>query len=67
MEKWEYQSIKLAATGWFPGGEVDEGELDSNMNALGRDGWELVSAFDTNTAQGQSLDVIVIFKRKLIG
>ena len=38
-------------------------ELDKYMNTLGAEGWELVSAFDTNEAYGASRDVIAIFKR----
>lgn len=65
MKKWEYRTIKLGTTGWFTGGNLDEKKLDDYMNALGRDGWELVSAFDTNQAYGASKDVIAIFKREV--
>ena len=66
MKKWEYRTIKLETTGWFVGGKLDEVKLDEHMNALGRDGWELVSAFDTNQAHGASREVIVMFKRERI-
>jgi hypothetical protein len=62
--KWEYKTIKLGAKGLL-GGKVDEHQLDAEMNSLGRDGWELSAAFDTNQAYGQSRDVVVIFKRPL--
>ncbi|MCF7973178.1 MAG: DUF4177 domain-containing protein [Phycisphaerae bacterium] len=62
--KWEYKTIKLAATG-FLGGKFDESTLDAFMNDLGRQGWELVSAFDTNKSYGETRDVVVIFKRQL--
>ena len=60
--KWEYKIIKLATKG-FTGGEFDETELDKLLNELGSQGWELVSAFDTNQAYGETRDVVVIFKR----
>jgi hypothetical protein len=60
---WEYKTIKLAATG-FCGGKIDELRLDAMMNDLGRDGWELAAALDTNEAYGQTRDAIVIFKRR---
>jgi len=60
---WEYKTIKLAATGFLLGGKVDEVELDSMMNGLGGDGWELAAAFDTNQSYGETRDVVVIFKR----
>ena len=62
--KWEYKTIKLATTG-FAGGKLDETKLEHFMNELGSQGWELVSAFDTNQAQGETRDVVVIFKRPL--
>ena len=62
--KWEYKILKLEATG-FLGGKLDSHELDSWMNDLGRKGWELVAAFDTNQSGGQSREVYTIFKRQL--
>ena len=59
---WEYRTIKLAATGFF-GGKVDENKLDETMNDLGREGWELVTAFDTNQGYGATKDMVLIFKR----
>lgn len=59
---WEYKTIKLQAKG-FLGGKFDETQLDALMNGLGRDGWELAAAFDTNEAYGSTRDVVVIFKR----
>ena len=64
MKHWEYKTIKLETTGWFSGGNLNERKLDEYMNSLGAEGWELVSAFDTNQASGQSKDVVAIFKRE---
>ncbi len=60
--KWEYRTVKLAATG-FLGGKIDEVALDAMMDDLGSQGWELAAAFDTNASDGQTRDVVVIFKR----
>ena len=60
--KWEYQTIKLRATGWL-GGKFEEAQLDRTMNELGAQGWELGAAFDTNEAYGSTRDVVIIFKR----
>jgi len=60
--QWEYKTVKLRAKGLL-GGKVDETKLDTMMNALGRDGWELAAAFDTNEAYGNTRDVVVIFQR----
>lgn len=60
--KWEYQTVRLRAKGFF-GGQVDEAQLDTMMNDLGREGWELAAAFDTNEGYGSTRDVVVVFKR----
>ena len=60
--KWEYKTIKLGASGFF-GGKVNEGELDTEMNQLGEQGWELVNAFDTNQTHGATRYVVAVFKR----
>ncbi|MGH2270871.1 DUF4177 domain-containing protein [Anaerohalosphaeraceae bacterium U12dextr] len=60
---WEYKTIKLAATGFWLGGKIDELRLDQMMNDLGQQGWELVAALDTSEAYGNTKDVVVIFKR----
>lgn len=62
---WEYKTIKLGTTGFWSGGNLDTNQLDEMMNDLGRQGWEIVSAFDTNQVQGATRDVVVIFKRPL--
>ncbi|MBI1381431.1 MAG: DUF4177 domain-containing protein [Planctomycetaceae bacterium] len=63
---WEYKTVKLRTTG-FTGGKLDELQLDATLNALGRDGWELAAALDTNEAGGNSRDVVVILKRPQAG
>lgn len=60
--KWEYQTLMLRATGLM-GGKFDAAQLDRAMNDLGQQGWELVTAFDTNEAYGSTRDVVVLFKR----
>ena len=62
--KWEYKIVKLGAGGIL-GGKIDERQLDSFMNELGYEGWELVAIFDTNQSGGQTRDVFMTFKRSL--
>jgi hypothetical protein len=64
MTKWEYQTLKVEPGGWF-GGKVDTDDLRAEMNRMGAEGWELVSAFDTASGQGASREVVAIFKRPL--
>jgi len=61
--QWEYKTVMIKATGWFSGGKVDVNVLDERLNALGQDGWELTSGFDTNKLYGETRDVVLIFKR----
>ncbi|PQP86064.1 DUF4177 domain-containing protein [Paenibacillus sp. AR247] len=64
MDQWSYKTVKYK-TGGFLGGKVDEEEFEDLLNSYGYEGWELVSCFDTSVSQGQSRDVIAIFKRKV--
>ncbi len=63
--KWEYKTIKLGTVGFFKGVDFDEKEVTEYMNKLWRVGWELVSGFDTNEDQGNTLHIDLIFKRPL--
>ncbi|MBN1818699.1 MAG: DUF4177 domain-containing protein [Sedimentisphaerales bacterium] len=60
---WEYKVLKLETTG-FLGAKLDADAFEAYMNNLGRDGWELVTAFDTNQAYGETRDVVAVFKRQ---
>lgn len=64
MEYWEYRSIKVETKGML-GGILNTDDFDDELNVLGRNGWELVSCFDTNQSYGQSREVIAVFKRKV--
>ena len=59
---WEYLTLKHKAGG-IMGGKFEEHEVDRLLNQHGRDGWELVSAMDTNMADGQTRFLVFIFKR----
>ena len=59
---WEYKTLRLDVMG-FMSPKVDTATIDAALNECGRDGWELISAFDTNFGHGQSCHIVVIFKR----
>lgn len=63
MIQWEYKTIEFEAKG-FVGGILDISTFNESLNNFGRDGWELVSCFDTNQAYGASRKVIAVFKRQ---
>ncbi|WP_058304126.1 DUF4177 domain-containing protein [Gorillibacterium timonense] len=63
MERWEYKTIQVKTSGFW-GGKLDDNEFELHLNALGNEGWELVSVFDTNQAQGATMMVVAVFKRR---
>jgi hypothetical protein len=61
---WEYKTITVSIAGFmFP--KFDAASVESGMNELGREGWELVTAFDTNAGAGASYQLVAIFKRPI--
>jgi hypothetical protein len=62
--RWQYRPIMLRAGGVVFGGAVDGQELTDRLNELGAEGWELVTAFDTNMAHGRTRDVLAVLKRE---
>ncbi|KPU45022.1 hypothetical protein OXPF_15000 [Oxobacter pfennigii] len=64
MDKWEYHTIKFETKG-FSGGILELQGFETQLNALGSQGWELISCFDTNQSYGATREVIAIFKRKI--
>ena len=63
MIQWEYKTIEFKTKG-VVGGILDINTFNESLNNCGRDGWELVSCFDTNQSYGASRKVIAVFKRQ---
>lgn len=62
--QWEYHTERFDTDfRFFSGTTFDTKEMNDKLNALGRDGWELVSVFDISKVKGGSKYVIAIFKR----
>jgi hypothetical protein len=65
--QWEYTVLTLGANPpsafSSTSGEFDALELTRRMNELGRQGWELASAFDTNRLRGATQEIVLFFKR----
>ena len=66
MATWEYhtEAIPIDQRFFTQGGKVDPRQLNDILCRLGAQGWELVSAFDTNQTNGVTRDVVFIFKRQ---
>jgi len=64
MTRWEYKTFKLGCGGViFNTGCIDEELLQSTLNKLGSDGWELVSIVAGAGANGITIDIVAVLKR----
>ncbi len=61
MQKFEYKVKKIDAKGWKS--EIGVAEMESALNTLGGEGWDLATAFDGSKLQGSTTEVYLIFKR----
>lgn len=64
-DKYEYKTY-LYDTKGFWGGSVESNPFQDYLNALGNDGWELVSTVSTNAVYGSTKSIVCIFKRKKV-
>ena len=68
MKRWEYKILKPEVGGpfiWWGGGSVETEGMTADLNNLGRDGWELVSTFETQNTTGRTTSVVLLFKREI--
>ena len=63
IQKWEYTTLSVATNDGFSAGKLDQTLFDSRLNQLGREGWEVVSVFDTGSVKAVSADIFVVLKR----
>ena len=63
MEKFEYKVVTFDTTGFF-GGNVETLQVETQLNLLGDDGWEMISSTSTNQSYGASKSIVCIFKRR---
>ncbi|MBR0144697.1 MAG: DUF4177 domain-containing protein [Clostridia bacterium] len=63
MEKFEYKVVTFDTTGFF-GGNVETRQVETQLNLLGDDGWEMISSTSTNQSYGASKSIVCIFKRR---
>ena len=67
MQRWEYRVVAVDANegqGMFHmGGAIRPEPVAQLLTEQGTDGWELVSAFDTNAGYGSSRNYVFVFKR----
>ena len=63
MTKWEYKTIQVPFSKGWGTPQLDRDGVDTILNHLGQDGWEVVSALTTNQENGRSGEVIILLKR----
>ncbi len=56
MTKWTYKRVQFDIL------EIAESDFEGKLNAVGKDGWELVSTFDRERG-GNSKECFFLFKR----
>lgn len=61
--RWEYQVLRIETEGMIVGGNVDPEKLARLLNGAGGEGWELISAFDTNMLNGMTRHIVLVMKR----
>ncbi|HEY1065188.1 MAG TPA: DUF4177 domain-containing protein, partial [Pirellulales bacterium] len=60
---WEYRSQVVETLGIAPSAAFDAGDLDTTFNALGAEGWELVSVVPMDVGSVGTARLVATFKR----
>jgi hypothetical protein len=64
--KWTYHVFKFSPSGMvFKGGKIDDAWLTKELNALGKEGWEVSGVFTSAIMNGATNEVAVVMKRPL--
>ncbi len=66
MDRFEYKVVAYDTKGFW-GGNVDPTQLENQFNAMGNEGWELISCTATSQSYGSSKSIVCIFKRRIVG
>lgn len=64
VTRWEYKTIPVKETGLFGENGLDTAALKSKLDALGREGWELVTGIDTQIVGEKSGGMVLVLKRR---
>lgn len=66
MKQFEYKLVNTDAKGLL-GGKVDMQQMTDSLNAMGKDGWDLVEIIGSNQDFGATRYLISVFKREIEG
>lgn len=59
---WEYKTVRVEAGGWV-NLKLDHEQFETQLNELGREGWELVGTTATHDSGGRTHSLMAVFKR----
>jgi hypothetical protein len=62
--QWEYHVFTVQESGWVSPGAVETAPIHEQLNALGKQGWELVAAFVTG-ASASHRECVFLLKRPI--
>lgn len=66
MTKWEYRTVYFDMhSGFGSQPKLDHTLVDKKLNELGKEGWELVTAFGKDETEGWTKVVYCILKRPM--
>ena len=64
MTRFEYTVLEIPTKG-FLGYKIDFESLNTQLNDMGRKGWEVITLSNSNLHQGSSKGMLIILKREL--
>ncbi|OLE56721.1 MAG: hypothetical protein AUI36_15360 [Cyanobacteria bacterium 13_1_40CM_2_61_4] len=64
MKRWEYKTYKTTTEGWLVGGTINAKSIEAALNALGAEGWELVTMVISPAGHTATKDVVALLKRE---
>lgn len=64
MKTWIYKVVEFDPKKSFMGGKVDSQHMETRLNELGRQGWEVISSFTTNEGYGNTKKIVYTLKKE---
>ncbi len=65
MKKFEYKTLEIDPEGkWIKRINIESSDLETHLNELGNDGWELVNSIDY-AIEGYTQKILLFFKKEI--
>ncbi|MDR0958424.1 MAG: DUF4177 domain-containing protein [Clostridiales bacterium] len=65
IKSFEYKTVQIITEG-FSRVKIDSPDFNERLNSYGKEGWELISATDSNESYGRTVCIVCIFKREIL-